>query len=178
MERLLEVLEKSLNFTHTCLYEPCDLYGEEISCTVLICLRWWSCSRAHPVISHCSHLLLKCRVATNLSYWLKVQSWWFKNYIFAKKCILISFKILKYCFYYSFTLYYCAIFYSLDAGFFQYHPGAKHFEPRSGSTYCRAWSASKLFANVISRQQRSSLAGKELNTKLVDTTFWLNLGYS
>ena len=25
MERLLEVLEKSLNFTHTCLYEPCLL---------------------------------------------------------------------------------------------------------------------------------------------------------
>ena len=43
------------------------------------------------------------------------------NYIFAKKCILISFRIFKYCFYYSFTLYNCAIFYSLD--FFQYHPG-------------------------------------------------------
>ena len=24
MDRLLEVLEKSLNFTHTCLYEPCN----------------------------------------------------------------------------------------------------------------------------------------------------------
>ena len=67
--------------------------------------------RAHPAISHCSHLLLKCRVATNISLWLKVHARWFKNYMFAKKCILIS------CFYYSFTLYYCAIVHSLDAGF-------------------------------------------------------------
>ena len=70
--------------------------------------------RAHPAISHCSHLLLKCRVATNISYWLKVRSRWFKNYISAKKCIWI----FQYCFYYSFTLYYCAIFNSLNAGFF------------------------------------------------------------
>ena len=33
--------------------------------------------RAHPAISH---LLLKCRVATNISHWLKVQS----SHIFAK----------------------------------------------------------------------------------------------
>ena len=46
--------------------------------------------RAHPAISHCSHLLLKCRVATNISNWPKVHSRWFKNYIFAKSCILIS----------------------------------------------------------------------------------------
>ena len=63
----------------------------------------------------------KCRVATNISHWIKVQSRWFRNYIFAKKCILISFWIFKYCFYNSFTLYYCAIFCSLDARFFQYH---------------------------------------------------------
>ena len=38
-------------------------------------------------------------------------------------------------------------------------------------------SGSKLFAKLISRQQKSSLAGKELYTKqLVDTTFWLDLG--
>ena len=57
-------------------------------------------------------------MATNISHWLKVQARWFQNYIFAKKCILISFWIFKYCFYYSFTLYYCAVFYSLGAGFF------------------------------------------------------------
>ena len=28
-------------------------------------------TRAHPAISHCSHFLLKCRVATNVSHWLK-----------------------------------------------------------------------------------------------------------
>ena len=59
-------------------------------------------------------------------------------YIFAKECILISFWIFKYCFYYSFTLYYCAISYSLDAGFFQYHPGVKKFGSRSGPTVCLA----------------------------------------
>ena len=29
-------------------------------------------------------------MATNRSHWLKVHSKWFKNYIFVKKCILIS----------------------------------------------------------------------------------------
>ena len=38
-------------------------------------------TRAHPAISHCSHLLLKCRVATSICYWLKVQSGWFKIYL-------------------------------------------------------------------------------------------------
>ena len=31
-------------------------------------------TRAHPAMSHCNHLLLKCRMATNISQWLKVQS--------------------------------------------------------------------------------------------------------
>ena len=74
--------------------------------------------RAHPAISHCSHLLLKCRAATNINHWLTVQSRWFKNDILAKKFILISFWIFQYFFYYSFTLNYCAIFYSLDAWIF------------------------------------------------------------
>ena len=91
--------------------------------------------RAHLAISHCSHLLQKkCRVATNRSQWLKVQSRWFKNYILMKKCILISFWIFQYCFYYSFTHYYCAKFYSLDAGFFHCHQGVKRLESRSGPT--------------------------------------------
>ena len=30
--------------------------------------------RAYAAISHCSHLLLKCKVATNISHWLKVHS--------------------------------------------------------------------------------------------------------
>ena len=52
--------------------------------------------------------------------------------------------------------------------------GVKQFRSRSGPTFCRAWSGSELFEKVISRQQKSTLAGKELNTKqLVDTTFWL-----
>ena len=35
--------------------------------------------RAYPAISHCSHLLLKCRVATNISHRLKVHSRGSKN---------------------------------------------------------------------------------------------------
>ena len=54
----------------------------------------------------------KCRVATNVIQWLKVQSGSFKSDILAKKCILISFWIFQYCFNYSFTLYNCVIFYS------------------------------------------------------------------
>ena len=38
-------------------------------------------TRARPAFSQFSHLLLKCRVATNKSHWLKVQSRRFKNYI-------------------------------------------------------------------------------------------------
>ena len=93
-----------------------------------------------------------------------------------KKCVLISFWIFEYCFYFSFTIFHCAIFYSSDAGFFQYHQGVKQLGSRSGPTLCRALSGTKLFAKAISRQQKSPLAGKELNTKqLVDTTFWLKL---
>ena len=72
---------------------------------------------------------------------------------------------VEYCFYYSFTLYYCAIFYSLDTGFFQYHQGVKQFGSRSGPTFCLAWYGSKLFAKDISRH-----SGSRFNTKqLVDT---------
>ena len=54
------------------------------------------------------------------------------------------------------------MFYSLDAGFFQYHPGVKHFVELD------------LGPNLLQRQQKSPLASKELNTKqLVDNTFWL-----
>ena len=49
------------------------------------------------------------------------------HFPYHKKCILISFCIFKYCFYYFFTLYCFAIFFSLDAGFFQYHQGVKQF---------------------------------------------------
>ena len=80
--------------------------------------------RAHPAITHCSHLLLKHRVATNISNWLKVHSWWFKSYISAKNCILIRFWIFQYCIYYSFTIYLlcqiqlfeCWIVFSLPSG--------------------------------------------------------------
>ena len=40
--------------------------------------------------------------------------------------------------------------------------GVKRFGPKSGPTFCRSWSGSKLFAKVINRRQRSPLARKEL----------------
>ena len=103
-------------------------------------------------------------MATNISYSLKVQSMWFENYIFVKKCILISFWIFECCFYYSFTLYYCAIVYSLDAGFFQYHLGVKQFGSRSGPTFYFVGPYLGLSADI---------AGKELNTKQLVDAFWL-----
>ena len=80
-------------------------------------------TRAHPAISH---LLLKCRVATNMSHWLK-YSLGGSKITYLRKSVLRSalgsswiFPILLY---YSFTPYYCAIFYSLDALIFQNHQG-------------------------------------------------------
>ena len=46
--------------------------------------------------------------------------------------LLASPIFFQHCFYYSFTLYYCAIFTSLNDGFFQYHQGVKQFGSRSG----------------------------------------------
>ena len=51
--------------------------------------------------------------------------------------------------------------------FQEYHQSVKQFGSRSGPTKCRAWSGSKLFAKVISRRQKSPLAGKE-STKTGD----------
>ena len=44
----------------------------------------------------------------------------------------------------------------------EYHQSVEKFESRSGMTQCRACSGSKLIAKVISRQQKLSLAGKEI----------------
>ena len=46
-----------------------------------------------------------------------------------------------------------------------YRQSVKHFKSRTGPTFYRAWSVSKLFAKVITRQQNMSLAGKELKHK-------------
>ena len=51
-----------------------------------------------PLFPPPSGSALEYRVATNFSHWLKVQSSWFENYIFAKKYILISFWIFQYYF--------------------------------------------------------------------------------
>ena len=47
-----------------------------------------------------------------------------KLYI-CEKVYIDHHQLLEYCFYYSFILYYCAIFYSLDAGFFSIPSGCQ-----------------------------------------------------
>ena len=149
-------------------------YGRLPPCVNLFCVTVYT-SRAHPAISHCSHLLLKRKVATNISHWLKVHSRWFKNYISAKKCILISFWIFQHCFYYSFTLYHCAIFSILNAGFFLLIPSGCqtvwiHIRPDILSGLIWVQSVCKGYQQM----PKSLLTGKELNTEqLLDTTFWL-----
>ena len=100
-------------------------------------------------------------MATNISHWLKVQSRWFKNY----QCY-IAFII-------PLHTYYCAIFYSLDAGFFNTIQVSKSLDPDQAPHFVEP-DLGPLFAEIISRQQKALLAGKELNTKqLIETTFWL-----
>ena len=93
---------------------------------------------------------------------------WFKNYIFVKKCNLISFWIFKYCFYYSFTLYYCAIFYSLDAGFFNTIRVSNSLDPDQA----RHFVGPDLGPNCLQRLSADKV-GKEFNTKQLLDTFWL-----
>ena len=107
--------------------------------------------RAHPAISHCSHLLLKNVEWLQICHWLKYtlggskitylrksvfwSAFGFSNIAFIVTSLFISVPYL--------TLW------ILD--FFQYHQGVKQFGSRSGPTFRRAWSGSKLFLKVISR---------------------------
>ena len=110
----------------------------------------------------------KSRVVTNISHWLKVQSRWSKNYIFAKKCILISFWIFEYCFFIPshfiivsyFTLWMLDFFNIIRASKSLDSDQAQHFVgPDLGPNYMQRLSA--------------DVAGKELNTKQLVDTFWL-----
>ena len=46
--------------------------------------------------------------------------------------------------------------------FQQYHQSVKQFGSRSGPTFCRTWTGTKLFAKIISRRHYSTVVGKEL----------------
>ena len=60
-------------------------------------------------------------------------------------------------------LYNLSLNYNFLKKFFQEHnQSVKWFGSRSGLKFCLSWSESKLFAKIISRQQKSSLACKEL----------------
>ena len=96
-------------------------------------------TRAHPAISHYSHLLLKkCRVATNIIYWLKVKKT--HSSLGGSKITYLRKRLFRSAFGFSnsCTLYHCPIFNSLNAGFFQYHQGVKQLGSRSGPTICWA----------------------------------------
>ena len=76
-------------------------------------------------------------MATNRSQWLKVHSRWFKNYISAKKCILITFWIVNIAFNIPlhFIINYCAIFNSLNAGFFPIPSGCNSLDPNQARNF-------------------------------------------
>ena len=61
----------------------------------------------------------------------------------------------------------CGFFFIFLNNFFkniyrEYYQSVKQFGSGSGPTFCRAWSGSKRFAEVISRRQKLPLVGKEL----------------
>ena len=110
-------------------------------------------------------------MATNISHLLKVHSRRLKNYLSAKNYILISFWIFEYCFYYSFKLYYCAIFNSLDAFSFNTIRVSNSLDPDQA----RQNVGPDLDPNGLQRlsaDKKSFASGQELNTEqLLDTTF-------
>ena len=80
---------------------------------------------------------------------------------------LLDFRILL--FFYSFTLYHCVIFYSLDAGFFFNAIGvSKSLDPDQA----RHFVGPDLGPNCLQRLS-ADIADKELNTKQLVDTFWL-----
>ena len=83
----------------------------------------------------------------------------------------------------NYACFFCCLWIFLKLLFFknifqEYHQSVKQFGSRSGPTFCRFWSGSKLFAKAITRWQKSPLAGKELikrrgaNSFLLENTFF------
>ena len=80
----------------------------------------------------------------------------------------------QYCFYYSYTLYYCAKFNSLNSGFFSLPSGCQtvwiQIRPDILSGLIWVQTVCKRYQQMI----KVAASGKELNTEqLLDTTFWL-----
>ena len=109
-----------INSTRTCSRVKSILI-KQFAWEVWVCIYNIECSQ--NIVSACSGLTLpltivvicywKCRVTTNISHWLKVQSRWFKNYIFAKKCMfdqLLDFHILLLLFLYTLLLCHILLF--------------------------------------------------------------------
>ena len=54
--------------------------------------------------------------------------------------------------------------------FFEWHQRVKQFGSRSGPTFCRTWSGSKLFAKIISRTQQAHTVETTSNQYRCDVT--------
>ena len=129
-------------------------------------------ARAHPAISH---MLLKCRVATNISHWLKVQSRWFKNYIIICEKVyfdqLLDFQILLLLFLHTCHIYSLQYFTLWMLDFFNTIRVSNSLDPNQARHF-------DLGPYCLQRLSAANgpLADQELNTiQLVDTsTFWLN----
>ena len=107
-------------------------------------------------------------MATNISSWLKVQSRWFKNYIFAKKCILIRFWISEYCCFFFPSHFIIESYFTLwMLNFFNTIQVSKSLDPDQARHFVRP----DLGPNCLQRLS-ADITGKELNTKQLDT-FWL-----
>ena len=109
------------------------------------------CFRAHPAISHCGHLLLKCIVATNICYWLKYSLGGSKLHICEKVFFdpLLDFQILLFIPSHIIIVQYKITLWVLD--FFNTIRVSNSLDPD---------------------QARQNWAGL-ISKKLVDTTFWL-----
>ena len=133
--------------------------------------------RAHPAFNHGSHLLLKCKVATSISYWLKIHSMWFKNYIFTKSVLWSVFGFTKYKYFIILshfiivpylTLWMLDFFNTIKAPNNLDLDHARHFvEPDLGPSYLQRLSADDKSRATVSRQII------KFTEQLPTTTFWI-----
>ena len=107
-------------------------------------------------------------MATNISHWLKVQTREFKNDIFAKKCILISFWIFNIAFIIPSHFIVVPYFTLWMLDFFVIIRVSNSLDPDQAQHFV----VPDLGQNCLQRLS-ADIASKELNTKQLVDTFWL-----
>ena len=109
-------------------------------------------SRAHPVISHCSHLLLNMQSGYKYKSLAKSTVYVVQNYIFAIKKVyfdqLLDFQILLLVFLHTLLFCHTLLF---GCWIFSITSGCQTVWIQIRPELCRAWSGSKLFAKVNSK---------------------------